>query len=150
MARGCRSFLSTKALQTNSWKPNSSLRFWNMRALEPVFRLRCVCTKATIIPTSSYLRLSRTISAGTRSGWASQAIDKRVPALRNRHIWPSADNRMFRCVQASDLDAVVCPELVADGGLSHCLLSVHEACSRISGFGRKAHYDPRIIESTVP
>ena len=37
---------------------------------------------------------------------------------------------MFRCLQAGDLDAVVCPELVADGGLSHYLLSVHEACSR--------------------
>jgi hypothetical protein len=37
---------------------------------------------------------------------------------------------MFRCLHAGDLDAVVCPELVADGGLSHYLLSVHEACSR--------------------
>ena len=56
---------------------------------------------------------------------------------------------MFRCLHAGDLDAVVCPELVADGGLSHYRLSVHEACSRISGLGRKAHYNPRIIESAV-
>lgn len=56
---------------------------------------------------------------------------------------------MFRCLHAGDLDAVVCPELVADGGLSHYLLSVHEARSRISGLGRKAHYNPRIIESAV-
>src|ERR1700720_2690262 len=72
-----------------------------------------------------------------------------TPRRGTRIIWSSADNRMFRCLHAGDLDAVVCPELVADGGLSHYLLSVHEACSRISGLGRKAHYNPRIIESAV-
>ena len=38
----------------------------------------CACTKATTTPTFSFPRLSRNISAGTRSGWASQPLDERM------------------------------------------------------------------------
>src|ERR1700730_17662461 len=45
LARASQSCSSTKAPETNFWKPNSNLSFWKVAALEPVSPSHCGCTE---------------------------------------------------------------------------------------------------------